>query len=211
MSAYQLATDLFIAPTPAGAYFATSSPDDDVARRLLLAVMREDATVALDADRLRDWTGQSSEEEAAEVLYRAESVGWVVGEASQRPAPTGNMERDVPEMLEMLSGSGKALLADSDGFYLARAGFSHETAEELSALSADVAALHDRHRRLLRNNLSFRSGAWAVVDAAGNSQVGIWPLHVAEHHFSLVACGEPCFHVPEFLALVWTLARRYSR
>lgn len=99
--------------------------------------------------------------------------------------------------------------ADEEGFYVARASSPHEAAEELSALSADLASLHAGHMGLLRNKLRVLSQAWSIVDAAGNTELGVWPLFIGPHRFSLVVSGAPCFNQWPFSELVWALSRRY--
>lgn len=47
-------------------------------------------------------------------------------------APAGALEDVLPGLLAAISESGKVLLADDQGFYLACSGFPHEVAEELS-------------------------------------------------------------------------------
>jgi hypothetical protein len=72
----------------------------------------------------------------------------------------------------MPSDSGKTLLADDHGFHIAGSGFTHEATIKLSTLSADFASLESRHQALTRNNLHLTTGARAMVDATGNSQLG---------------------------------------
>jgi hypothetical protein len=103
------------------------------------------------------------------------------------------------------------LLADDQGFYLATSGFPHEVAEELSALSAELAIIHKRRSGLLMNNMGFDSHAWAIVNAFGNSQIGFWPVFVGKHQFVIVISGIPHFNQPEFVSLIWALSNRYSK
>jgi hypothetical protein len=120
------------------------------------------------------------------------------------------MERDIPALLKELAADGRAMLADSQGFFLSVNGFTHETAEALGALAADIGIVASRHDGLIRENLGIDSGAWSVVDAAGHSQIGFWPLFIGAQHFILVLGGEPCLHRNAFAQLVWGLARRYA-
>ncbi len=210
MTEYQLADNLYIAATPAGAYYAVSGPEDDPSRQLLRALLRLEATPPLSLNGLQEWTGSDDGNESLELLYHAQTLGWLEGVDQQRTAPTGALEDIVPDLLPALSGSGKALLADDQGFYVSSQGFAHETAEELSALSADIASLHDRHRGLLRNNLGLGTGAWALIDAAGNSQVGFWPLFVGDQRFVLAVGGMPHLNQSALTSLVWVLSTRYG-
>ncbi len=209
MSEFQLIAERYVIPTPAGAYYAVSSDSRDFARQVLFGLMSESHSQVLTAQRVREFTTIESDDEALELIYRMQTLGWIQAEDEPREGPTGMLEDVAPELLSTLSGSGKALLADQQGFYLATHGFSHEAAEELSALSADIASLHQRHSGLLRNNLGIDSSAWAVVDASGDSQLGCWPVYIGDQRFSLVLGGVPQMNQPAFTQLVWMLAKRY--
>ena len=210
MPRFELAQGRYLAPTPGGAYMATVGNESEPARRLLLALMADSTTPALTADSAKRWTGIGSDDAALEVAYRLQELALVQSYETARAARPGTLESLLPSLLAQLSGSGKALLADAQGFYLSTAGFPHETAEELSALSADLASMHERHAGLLRNNLGLAGRSWAVVDAAGNSQLGVWPLYVGSQRFALVLAGVPRLNQPAFVELVWALARRYA-
>jgi len=209
MSDFELNEELFISVTPAGAYHAVSSPRDEPARRALLKLLNHHNTPAMSADAVMHWTGQPEPSEAWELFYHLQSADWITGIGNSSEAPTANMDNEMPVLLQGLTESGKALLADSQGFYLATQGFAHEAAEELSALSADIASLNARHDGLLHNNLRLHSSAWSIVNAAGDSQIGFWPLYVGSNSFSLILMGVPMFNQNAFRDLVWALCRRY--
>ena len=145
------------------------------------------------------------------MLSHLQKLGWVQGLEQSLDTPSGQLETLLPDMLAQLSVSGKALLADEQGFYISSSGFPHETAEELSGLSASLATLHDRYQGVLKNNLGEGSAAWGLIDAAGNSQVGFWPMFVGEHRFALVIGGLPQLNRPALVSLVWALMMRYGR
>lgn len=210
MTEYQLAENLYIAVTPAGAYYAVSGAGGDPSRQLLRTLLMQETSPSLSQEGLKALTLSDNDNGPLELLYHAQKLGWVEGIDVPKSVPTGALEDIVPDLLPVLSGSGKALLADSQGFYISSQGFAHETAEELSALSADIASLHDRHHGLLKNNLGLGTGAWAVIDAAGNSQVGFWPLFVGDQRFVLVVGGMPHFNQAALTTLIWTLSIRYG-
>jgi len=207
---YQLFDNVFVSPTPAGAYFCVSGDGDVPARRVLRALLKQSMSHALDSEELMTWAGLDSEDDVLALLYRMQSLGWLEGLDKRQAAPEGGLENILPDLLSGLSDSGKVLLADEQGFYLGSQGFAHETAEELSALSADLFSLYGRHQGLLKNNLGLETGAWAVVDAAGNGQVGFWPLWVGEHRFVLVVKGVPLLNKDALTKLIWVLSIRYG-
>lgn len=159
---------------------------------------------------MRRWAGIADEEQLLTLLHHVDGLGWVQGLESPLRCNDESLEVQLPKLLKVLSVHGKVLLADQQGFYLASSGFPHEVAEELSALSADLASMHARRSGLLINNLGLASSAWAIVDAAGNGKIGFWPLFIGSQRFVLVISGIPQFNHPDFVNLVWVLSRRYA-
>jgi hypothetical protein len=205
-----LNTNLVLEPTPAGAFYAVSANTDEPARRLLLGLLSERSLPSLDATRLKHWCGLQ-QNEAAELVNRLQELGWVSGSENTLKAPEGPLEEILPDMLKRVSVEGKAVLADDQGFYLSTSGIPHETAEALSAVSANLGSIYEKHQRLLINNLGLRDQAWTLANAAGNSRLGFWPMYIGSQRFVLAILGRPTLNQPEFRDLVWVLAIRYSK
>ncbi|MGD7036217.1 hypothetical protein [Methylotuvimicrobium buryatense] len=210
MADYKLSEGLFLLPTPAGAYYAVASREQDKARQFLRSLFRQQRTPALTEDSLLTLMENDEPHICFERLHHCQRLGLVQGLEQAIEAPSGAFEQILPNMLGSLTENGKVLLADHQGFYLVCHGFAHETAEELSALGAEIASIHERRSGLLFNNMGLNSHAWAVVDAAGNSQVGFWPLFIGETRFIVAISGMPHFNRPEFVELVWALFSRYA-
>ncbi|HET19431.1 MAG TPA: hypothetical protein ENO16_02330 [Chromatiales bacterium] len=210
MAEYELLQGLHIAPSPAGAYYAASSPLEDPARSTLIRLLGQTESPAFRTDALREITGLDDEQAALEHIYRLQDLGLVQGLPEGRHSPQGSLETALPGILAELAGRGKALLADEQGFYLAAHGFHHETAEELAGLSADLGSLHTRHVGLLEGNLGLRTSAWALINAGGASEVGFWPLFVGRYRFVLIIGGTPNLNQAATLDLIWMLFRRYG-
>lgn len=210
MAEFTLAGGLYIHPTPAGTYYAVSATDPNSSRRMIQSLLRTRSSPPLTLEGLLGWAQVEDEEQALTLLYHAQGLGWVQGFETPRQSDDQPLEVQLPRLLKSLVIQGKVLLADHQGFYLASSGFPHEVAEELSALSADLANLHTRRSGLLVNNLGLASSAWAIVDAAGNGKIGFWPLFIGPQRFVLVISGVPQFNHPDFVDLVWVLSRRYA-
>ncbi|MFI3188459.1 hypothetical protein BCS42_04680 [Crenothrix sp. D3] len=210
MSHYSLTEGLYLYLTPAGAYYAASSVDKDRPRQFLKNILLLPQTPSLTLEVLRQLTGHDDEEKCLELLHHCQKLGWIQGISSGMAYPAGALENILPQLLSSISENGKVLLADQDGFYLVSSGFPHEVAEELSALSAEIATVHDRRSGLLRNNMGLGSNAWAVVDVFGNSHVGFWPLFIGDNRFVLAIAGVPHFNQPDFVSLIWALSIRYA-
>ena len=202
---------LYLTPTPAGAYYSVSGTEESPARQFLQSLLARDEGLQLGADDLLDHMPVDSEEDALTMVTHMQKLGWVQGLDTALEAPRGQLEAILPEILSQLSVGGKALLADEQGFYISSSGFPHETAEELSGLSASLATLHERYQGVLKNNLGEGSSAWGLVDAAGNSQVGFWPIFIGDHRFALVIGGQPQLNRPALILLVWALMMRYGK
>lgn len=205
-----LKSSLFAEVTPAGAYFAIASPAQDSARKLLAAILKEGAQAPLTEAHLLEWAGTESVDQAMQLLYRLQRLEFVQGASVPRTLPEGNLESILPNLLVKLSDTGRALLADGNGFYLASAGFHHESAEEIAALAGDVLALSDRHTLLLQRNLNMRSSSWSICDAAGRSELGFYTLYVGQQIFMLIVGGAPQLQGDDFVVLVEALSRRYT-
>lgn len=206
---YRLRPGLFLHPTPLGAYQAIRHGERDAASLMLRALLKEPASPPLDMDNLVRLSGLE-EEAALQLLARLQQAGWVEGFRAPRQPPAGAMDQLAPAYLGKLSSAGRALLADNQGFYVAKQGFNHEVAEELAALSAGLINLNSRYAPLLQGNLKIGTAAWAVVDGAGNSRIGVWPLHVGELCFALVLADQPQLNHPHLVPLVWALMRHYG-
>lgn len=210
MSDYELVSGLYLAPSPAGAYYAASGTHDDPSRHVLLGLMAKQASPALTLENLQELTGLNAET-SLEQLYRMQSQHLIQGVAEPRLISDEPLEKILPGILADLARQNKALLADAQGFYLASHGFHHETAEELAGLSADLGNLHQRHQGLISGNLSLQTSAWALINAGGNSEIGFWPLYVGQHRFVLILTGLPNLNQAATVDLVWALAKRYGQ
>ncbi len=210
MAKLTLAEDLFLYPSPVGAYFCVSEHENNKSRQFLQHLLSERITPALSIDTLKQLMQTDDEEHALNVLHHCQKLGWIQGLKKPLTAPDATFEDFLPTILASFSSQKKSLLADEQGFYLGSQGFPHETAEELSALSAELAIIHKRRSGLLKNNLGLASQAWGIVDAYGNNQLGFWPLYIGRYRFMLIIAGTPFFNHPDFVSLVWTLSIRYA-
>lgn len=210
MSTFELNKNLYINVTPRGAYYAIQDSASDATRNVLIKLLREDETPPLTTEVTEELTGLTGED-AFNFIDRIQSLGLISGQKELETAPEDNMEDILPELLGSLSDSEKVLLAEHSGLYLGASGFPHEAAEELAAISANLSEVYQRHKRLLQGNLRFNQHAWGLIDAAGNSEVGFWPLYVGYNQFTLVIHGMPQLNRPGFKHLVWSLMKRYGK
>jgi hypothetical protein len=210
MSEYALTEGLFLLPTPAGAYYAVSGNDANKPRQFLRQLLLQSVTPALNLDNLKQLAGTDDPKKSYELLHHCQKLSWVQGLQTPEVYPSDLLENILPGLLGKMSESGKVLLADMQGFYLASHGFPHEVAEELSGLSAELTTVHERRSGLLMNNLGIASHAWGVIDVFGNTQIGFWPLFIGNNRFVIVISGIPHFNQPEFVNLVWALSTRYA-
>ena len=208
---YALAGDLFVLPTPAGAYHAVSSPEDTRVRRLLLALLRHRSSPRIDTRFLCQSLGIDSEQEALEVLHRAQSLAWIEGYEKARDVPELGVGQELHQLLPRLSSVGKGLIIDWNGLSLASCGIDDATADTLAALGADLIGVQERHADRMTEHLGQSTHGWAAVDAYGSSRIGAWPLYVGDKRMLLVLLGEPRLNDASFLAMVWLLIENYGQ
>lgn len=206
--AFTVDSGLLLWPTPAGAYYAVQSTKKDAASRYILQLLAQQQTPVLDDTQLT--LLDDDKELALNKLYHLQNMGYL--QAIEAPVVYDKqpLQEILPAMLSKICSNGKAVLADEQGLYLSQVGFAHESAEELSALSANLHAVQERHQKLLQNNLGINSSAWGLIDPVGNSQLGFWPLFFAVDKFTLILSGMPRFNHPSFVSIVARLAMRYS-
>ncbi|MDD5271374.1 MAG: hypothetical protein PHU14_01520 [Methylovulum sp.] len=188
---YSLTEGLYLYPTPAGAYYAVASMETDKPRQFLRKLLQQPQTPALTLENLQRLMNHDDSEKCLALLHHCQKLRWVQGLEEPLEYPTGALENILSGLLSKLSENGKVLLAEKQGFYLATHGFPHEVAEELSALSAEIATVHDRRAGLLINNMGIMSHAWSIVDVFGNSEVGFWPLFISNNRFVVAVYGIP--------------------
>jgi hypothetical protein len=211
MASFNLQPDCYLSVTPEGAYHCVSSPAKNPAQKLLKWILEQKRSPLLCEQLFEQLAVDGLDvSETKEVLYHAQSLRWVEALEKQSAAHEGALEDILPDILPTLSSEGKVLLADAQGFYICACGFNHESAEQLSALSADLASTHERHASLLQQNLGLGFNAWGVIDAAGNSQIGFWPMFIGSHRFVLVVAGLPRLNQANLTKTISVLSVRYG-
>lgn len=195
--------------TPAGAYHCVNVGGSDSASQILKRILSCRECPKITSELIYEWAGIDMSS-ADEIIRRMESIRWLECVDTPKAVEEGKLEDILPAILEPLSSSNKVLLADGLGFYISSVGIPHETAEELSALSADLSMLSERHQGLLQGNLNMSSSNWGLVDAGGFGQIAFWPLKIDCEMFYLVTMGMPTLERAEFAQLIWVLHTRYA-
>ncbi len=209
MSEYILTENLYLGATPGGVYYAIQADSPEPGRNFLHQLLQEPETPLFDVD-IACKLSKLGKRRALEFVHWLQEAGLVAGLEQRERAPEASLETILPALLKALSDEGKAVLAESRGLYLGSAGYTHEAAEELAALSANLATVYSRHQELLSGNLGYQQQAWGLVDASGNSAVGFWPVHIGQNRFTLIIGGVPQLNQPAFKELIWALEIRYG-
>ena len=210
MSDFVSREDLFMGVTPGGSFYTVQDNTDEFGREFLHKLLTVDELPSFSLDIAKDMSGLNDETETLEFVHLLQDAGFIYGQQATQAAPSGSLESLLPQMLKSLSDEGRAVLAEGQGLYLGSSGFPHEAAEELAALSASLTAIYKRHKDVLKGNLGYRQRAWGLIDAAGNSEIGFWPLYIGKDRFTLIIGGMPQFNQPAFTQLIWALERRYG-
>lgn len=210
MSEYILSENLYLSVTPGGAFYAAQDNKPEPGRSFIQQLLKEPQTPLFNVEIARKLTGLDKKR-ALEFVHWLQEAGLISGQEEPESVSEEMLEQSLPRLLHSLSDVGKAVLAESQGLYLGSSGFPHEAAEELAALSANLTSVYERHKELLNGNLGYRQRAWGLVDACGNNEVGFWPIHIEQNHFTLIIEGIPQLNQPVFRDLIWALEMRYGK
>lgn len=204
----QQSTGKYVLPTPAGAFhLACQKREETPASTLFANILKADRLVPLTLTDMKNMMGLNDRDFATQIeaIY---SLGWLEEHEQALALPEGSLETVLPQLMASLSSVGQALLADEHGLCLFHAGLSEEDAEALAAMTADLSAIYDKYEAVYGRTM-LPTQAWSMVDAAGNSQLGVWPIHVGEQNFNLLIQGVPRLNHPNFVIITWLLYSRY--
>ena len=191
-----LQANLYPKITPAGAYYAVSSDTPSASRTLLYGLLRAEPSETISSEKILAWADTSDINTALNLLYRLQRLEFLYGDEEISTDDIHLTDEQLPTLLEQLSNSGKALLADENGLYFANANFHHEAAEELGLL--------------VRNNLHINNSAWGICDPSGQSELTFFPLYIGMTKLILVIGGMPDLNKEAFVTLVKVLYHRYG-
>lgn len=209
MSEYILQDDLYLGVTPAGSFYASQGRSEDLGRDFLQRLLRNPETPRFSQDLAAEYSHMKNDD-ALQFVHWLQEAGLLYGRETTQEAPQQRLEDILPELLEPLADSGKVILASAQGFYLGVAGFNHEAAEELAAMSTELIKTYERHKTLLEGNLRLKQKGWGLVDGTGSSEIAFWPLYIGNEVFSLIVEGLPQFNQEAFKDLIWALTIRYD-
>ncbi len=209
MSEYILQDNLYLGITPAGSYYAVQDNTDEAGRRFLRRLLQNPETLLLNTQIASEYSGLD-EGSSLEFIHWLQNAGLVYGTETIEEAPQERLEDILPNLLRPIADSQKVVIAESQGLYLGAAGFTHEAAEELAAMSTELIKTYDRHKPLLSGNLRLKQRGWGLIDGTGSSEIGFWPLFIGDEVFTLIAEGMPQFNQPAFRQLIWALSIRYD-
>jgi len=205
----QTVQSAYLYPTPAGAYYTTLSLEAEPSRNFMRKLLTHPQTPQANPSELAQWM-ELSQDEVEQQLARLQDLGYLQLLPEPKAAPDGQLEELLPQLLPALSDMEHVLLSETHGLHLGSVGFDANTVEHLAALGAELAIVQKRYAAVLHDDLNKRMGSWALVNAAGNSEIGFWPIYFARQSFVVAIEGLPRFNQPEYTQLVWLLARRYG-
>ena len=112
----------------------------------MYGLLRAEPSETISSEKILAWADTSDINTALNLLYRLQRLEFLYGDEEISTDDIHLTDEQLPTLLEQLSNSGKALLADENGLYFANANFHHEAAEELGLLASEVAKMEDNHR-----------------------------------------------------------------
>lgn len=210
MTDYRLTGSYYLLPTPKGAFQALIHPSSSWAQQLVLRLLKDQSTPLSNLDTVTILLDGCNRETAKEIIYEAQSEGWIQGFGEAQKLPDSPIDQILKKSLSNLSSSGQALLADLNGYPIADTGFDALHSQHLAALAAELAVLHNRHADYLEDALAIDQPGWGIIDPLGSSKIGAWILNTEKRHFVLLIDGMPNLNRQEFVTLAWLLVHRYG-
>lgn len=204
-----LRNDKYLLPSAAGVYHLVCQPGTTSATKLFSDILMQKETRVVTEEDAQRIMGIADDNQFASEMQTIFSLGWLEEHDEPLQLPDDSLEEILPHLLAVLSSTGHTLLSDSHGFPLFSSGFSQQDAEALSAMSAEFSNIYEKYRSIIQNNASSPTQAWGMMDAAGNSSMGIWPINIGYQGFNLLIQGVPKLDHPNFVILVWLLYSRY--
>lgn len=198
----------YILPTAAGAFhLACQKREETPASVLFTKIFEKERLTELTPKDMQRIMGLDDNEFVTQI-EAVQSMGWLEEYGEMLVLPEGSLEGILPQLMAPLSSEEEVLIADEHGFCLFYAGISNEDSEALAVMTADLSAIYSKYESVYGRGL-LPTQAWSMVDAAGNCQLGIWPIHVGKQTFNLLIKGQPKLNHPNFVIIVWLLYNRY--
>lgn len=200
----------FFIPTPIGAFYLVQNNRKCWQKKMLQKAFLSPKSLSFEKESLRSLFSTGDENLSKHRFDECQRLQLIQILDKEMLAPAGHIEEQLDKIIHVFSNKEKALLSDSQGFCIANHGFPADISEEISVLSADIAIMHKRRALGINHNLGFNSQAWAIVDAAGKSCLGFWPLNIGQEILILAVEGKPFFNQPAMVSLIWTLYLRFG-
>ncbi len=198
----------YILPTAAGVFHLACQKREETSASLLFSkIFEKKRLVKLTDEEIQKIMGLTDSEFAKEMeaIY---AMGWIEEFDEPLELPDGSLEVILPQLISALSSEKEALISDEHGFCLFSIGIPEEDMEALAVMTADLAAIYSKYESVYGHEI-LPSQAWSMVDASGNCQMGVWPIHLGEQNFNLLIRGIPVFNHPNFVIVAWLLYNRY--
>lgn len=199
----------YLFPSAAGVYHLACQPSQTSAKKLFSDILRRTHTRIITTHEVQRIMEINSHQRFTEEMQTILSLGWLEEHDTPFQLPDDALEELLPQLLTVLSSTGHTFLSDSHGFPLFSSGFPKKDVEALSAMSAQFSSIYDKYHAVIQRTAQSPTQAWGMIDAAGNSNMGIWPISIGNHGFNLLIQGIPKLDHPNFVILVWLLYSRY--
>ncbi len=194
-----------LVPTPAGARYAVSSPEQDPQRAILLGLLRGAARAPVAMAALTAWTGLTDKKALLGLLFKMQRNGLVSADGASPAFLDQPLEEALPPLLRALSAEGRALLADHAGLCLACAGYERRAADSVAALAAEASRFYLSCARNAEAGTVI--GPWVFVSDGQGATTAVAPLHIGKHLFHIVIAGAAQTESDAFLHLTAELVR----
>lgn len=194
-SSHQNPNDTHLILTPEGVFvaFAQAQPSEEALSLQALLASKQSWLIS-------DWTDKYSHEWLENFMDK----GWVQSINQAITAPNLPLDQFLPYVVASLSGNRRAAIGNTEGFCLARVGYSQQEADTLCVAGADLGEFLNRQRQrgwvIQEQAVSFFRHVDLLLPAT--SFMFLW---IDGNGFILVLEEEPLTNSRAFVELIWAI------
>ncbi len=200
----------YICLTSIGAYLFASGSLEKEQLELVQWLLSKETSPAYANSTLKALSSDTSLDDVMSVLRTLAKRKVIELSSDVQTCPDAPMQDILPQMLSVLSDSGKAMLVDSQGLSIASVGIDAERIQALSALASKLAASLYHGDSDVFDLLDIKYGLTCLYDIKEKRIFTFIPIFLGTRRLVVVTEGKAVFSGNNFKDFIWVLWNRYS-
>lgn len=200
----------YICLTNIGAYLFASGSLVDRQSEVVQWILSQETTPEYSDDTMKFLSSETHSDNVMTILRSLVKRKAILLSRQPETCPDTPMQEVLPQMLSVLSDSGKAMLVDSQGLSIASVGVDAERIEALSALASKLAASLYHGDSDVFDLLDIEYGLTCLYDIVNKKIFTFVPIMLGSNRLVVVTEGKSVFSGKTFKDFIWVLWNRYS-